>query len=133
MALDYSFFALLFMLASSFAPDATAELTWVNGSHPEQAITWTPEGQGWELRVNGREVGIFQRDGDAIVHHTGQGPPRRFPFARLAAAVTPDATRVTLRGTFAPGELRVEREGGRVTLIDPGRELLRAPLILRAR
>jgi len=130
---DYSFFALLFMLASSLAPDATAELTWVNGSHAEQTITWTPEGQGWELHVNGREIGVFQRDGDAIVHHTGQGEPRRFPIAQLAEPIGRDAAQVTLRGSFAPTVLRVQRTGQQVTLVDRSRELLRAQLILRTR
>ncbi len=133
MMLDYSFFALLFLLASSLAPDAAAELTWINGSHREQTITWTPEGAGWEMHVNGREVGIFQRDGDAIVHHTGQGEPQRFPIAQLAAPVARDARQITLRGPFAPQVLNVERAGGGVTLVDPSRELLRARLILRAR
>ena len=130
---DYSFFALLFLLASSLAPDASAERTWVNGSHPEQTITWTPEGDGWQMRVNGRDIGIFHRTEDAIVHHTGQGEPRRFPIDQLAAPITQNAPRITLRGTFAPRVLTVEREAGRVALVDPSRNLLRARLILRSR
>ena len=70
---DYSFFALLFLLATSLAPDAGAERAWINSRYPEQSITWTPEGEGWAMRVNGREMGIFHLDGDAVVHHTGQG------------------------------------------------------------
>ena len=131
--MDYSFFALLFLLASSLSPDANAELTWVNGSHPEQTISWTPEGDGWELHVNGREVGIFQRDGDAIVHHTGQSEPRRFEIALLAEPIAENARRIRLRGSFAPTVLRVERTAGGVALVDASRELLRTRLILRVR
>jgi hypothetical protein len=130
--MDYSFFALLFYLASSLAPNASAERTWVNGTHPEQSITWTPEGEGWEMTVNGREIGVFQRDGDAIVHHTGVDAPHRFPIAELAS-VAANARRIPLRGSFAPTVLTVEREQGRVSLVDPTRNLLRTRLILRAR
>lgn len=129
---DYSFFALLFFLASSLAPGATEERTWVNARHPEQMITWTPGGAGWAMTVNGREVGVFHRDGDTIVHDTGQGAPDRFPIAQLAS-MRPGAPRIVLRGTFAPTVLTVERQGGRLRLVDPTGRLLRAELILRAR
>ena len=133
MMLDYSFFALLFLLAGSLAPDAGVERTWVNGRHPEQTITWTAGEGGWALTVNGRDVGVFSRDGDAIVHDTRQGEPRRFPVSELAGAVSGGARRVTLRGTFAPTVLTVRRAEGRLSLVDPTRELLRTELILRAR
>ena len=136
--LDYSFFALLFYIASALAPGATAERTWVNGRHPEQSITWTRGTNGWALTVNGREVGLFRRDGDAIVHDTRtpstpDAEPRRFPIAQLAAHFGPDADRITLRGSFAPATLTVERAGQQVTLSDPSRHLLRTELILRGR
>ncbi|MEZ4335873.1 MAG: hypothetical protein R3B82_04535 [Sandaracinaceae bacterium] len=95
---DYSFFALLFLLATSLAPDAGAERAWINSRYPEQSITWTPEGEGWAMRVNGREMGIFHLDGDAVVHHTGQGEPHRFPVAALSGPVSRDARRIPLRG-----------------------------------
>ncbi|MCA9606582.1 MAG: hypothetical protein KC619_13345 [Myxococcales bacterium] len=130
---DYSFFALLFLLATSLAPDAGAERAWINSRYPEQSITWTPEGEGWAMRVNGREMGIFHLDGDAVVHHTGQGEPHRFPVAALSGPVSRDARRIPLRGRFAPTVLAVERSGDEVRLVDAGRELLRVPLILSSR
>lgn len=133
MFADYSFFALLFLLASALAPDAAHERAWVNASHPEQAITWTREGDGWAMRVNGRELGVFHLRGDAVIHQTNGQAPERYPVAELASPPSPDARRVELRGSFAPNTLEVRREDDRLTLVDPGRELLRAPLILRAR
>lgn len=130
---DYSFFALLFLLASSLAPDAGAERAWVNSRYPQQSITWTPEGEGWAMRVNGREMGIFHLDGDDVVHHTGQGEPRRFPITALSGPVARDARRIVLRGQFSPTVLAVEREGGQLRLVDSTRELLRVPLILSSR
>lgn len=130
---DYSFFALLFLLASSLAPNASTERTWVNSRYPEQSISWTREGEGWSMRVNGREIGVFHRHGDAIVHHTGSGPPRSFPIAELAAPPSPGARRAVLRGRFAPTVLTIRRSQGRLELVDPSRELLRVPLILQAR
>lgn len=133
MLADYSFFALLFLLASALAPDASHERAWVNASHPEQEILWTREGDGWAMRVNGRELGVFQRHGDAIIHQIDGRAPERFGVAELAGPTSADARRIALRGSFAPNTLDVRREGDRLTLVDPGRELLRAPLILRAR
>ncbi|MBX3276159.1 MAG: hypothetical protein KF729_38255 [Sandaracinaceae bacterium] len=130
---DYSFFALLFLLASALAPDAVAERTWTNSRHPEQSIRWTREGDGWAMRVNGRELGVFHRDGDSVVHHTGQGAPHRFPVEALAPAFARAARRIPLGARFAPVVLAVEREADRVTLSDPSRELLRVPLHLSAR
>ncbi|HMO96683.1 MAG TPA: hypothetical protein PKD27_11235 [Tepidiformaceae bacterium] len=85
------------------------------------------------MRVNGRELGVFHRDGDTIVHHTGQGAPDRFGVETLAPAFARAARRIRLGARFAPVVLAVEREGDRVTLSDPSRELLRVPLILSAR
>jgi len=130
---DYSFFALLFSLASALAPHGGQELTWVNGSHPEQTITWSRDGDGWAMRINGRELGRFYARGDAVIHQLDGRAPDRHPTDALAGAVEPDARRIELRGSFAPNTLEVRREDGRITLVDPGRELLRAPLILRAR
>lgn len=131
--LDYSFFALLFLLATGLAPDASQERAWINSRHPQQSIVWSREGDGWAMRINGRELGVFHRDGDAIVHHTGQSEPQRFPLDALAPEVPRDARRIALRGAFAPTVLTVERGEGRLTLVDASRELLRVPLILSAR
>ncbi len=85
------------------------------------------------MRVNGRELGVFHRDGDTIVHHTGQGAPDRFGVETLAPAFARAARRIRLGSRFAPAVLAVEREVDRVTLPNPSRELLRVPLILSAR
>ncbi len=130
---DYSFFALLFLIASALAPNAGAERTWINSRHPEQQIAWTAEGDGWAMRVNGREIGVFHLTADAVVHHTGQGEPRRFPIDALAGAVAPGARRIPLRGRFAPTVLAVERAEGQLRLVDASRELLRVPLVLSSR
>lgn len=132
MGPDYSFFALLFVIAQALAPGATERLAWVNGDHPDQTIEWTREGDGWELTVNGREMGIFHRDGDAVVHHTGGQAPRRFALDSLSDPVRRDARRVRLRGSFAPTVLSIERGGG-VRLVDPSRRLLGTSLGLRSR
>ena len=130
---DSSFFALLFLLASSLAPDSGAERTWINSRYPQQTIQWTHAGDGWAMTINGREMGVFHRDGDAIVHHTGQGEPQRFSVDALAPEVPAGTRRIVLRGRFAPTVLSVERAEGRVTIVDPTRELLRVPLILGSR
>ena len=129
---DYSFFALLFLIANTLAPDATHEVAWVNERHPEQTITWTHAEDGWRMQVNGRDLGVLRRDGDVVVHDTGQGTPARVPVSRLAR-VARGSRRVRLLGQFAPTVLEVDRSGPRLRLVDPGRALLRTPLRLTGR
>ena len=131
MAPDYSFFALLFTLAQALAPGAGPELSWVNGDHPDQTITWTHRGDGWDLTVNGREMGRFYRRGGEVVMQQEGGPPQRFVVEQLMAPLDQGARRVHLRGSFAPAVLSIERRGTRVTLRDPTRSVLGTSLTLR--
>jgi hypothetical protein len=136
MMADTSFFALLFLIAQSLAPDARTTLVLENLNHPEQRMEWTRgSGGSWSMRINGREVGSFERAGAEIVHRTSPEDVRRFPIGELADAgdLSRTATRIELRGNFARTVLEVRRERGAPVVSDPGRALLLAPLRLIAR
>ena len=129
---DYSFFALLFAIATTLAPAGSDEVSLVNVRHPEQRMTWTREEDGrWAMTMNGRDIGHFERAGDAVFHHSGQRSPDRFLLSELldADALTRRTRRVPLAGRFAPTVIRVDRDGG-VTLRDPTGRLLRTDLRL---
>lgn len=130
---DYSFFALLFLVATSLAPTGATTVTLENTHHPEQRMIWTRGEDGrWAMTINGRDMGHFSREPEAIVHHTGVRAPERFPIRELADRrdLRRDALRVRLIGARAP-MLRVEREGAALRLVDPTREVLAVPLRLR--
>ncbi|MGE0791162.1 MAG: hypothetical protein AB7S26_36150 [Sandaracinaceae bacterium] len=134
MVESYSFFALLFLLARGLAPGASAELAWINGDHPDETIAWTRgEGGEWSLSVNGRDVGLWSLEGDAIVHATGIEAPRRYPIAELSEPVRAEARRVALRGEFAPAVLTVQRGRAGPSVRDPSRTVLGMTLRLSAR
>ena len=136
MIADYSFFVLLFVIATSLSPTDATRVELQNVRHPEQSITWARGGDGrWAATVNQRELGHFERAGGEVVHHTGQGAPDRF---RIDSLVTPAqlgraANALTLRGQFEGTVLRVERADGRVALHDPSGELLVTRLRLHHR
>lgn len=132
---DYSFFALLFAIATTLAPAGADEVGFINVRHPEQRMTWTREGDGrWAMTMNERDIGRFERTGDAIFHHSDNRSPDRFLLNELLdpSALTRRATRIPLRGRFAPTVIHVDRDG-EVTLRDPTGRLLRTDLRLTAR
>lgn len=132
--LDYSFFALMFALATSLAPEGARTVVLENTRHAEQRMEWTLEDDGrWAMTINGREMGRFHRDGDAIVHETGVRAPDRFELVELADArdLRRGARRVRLRGRWAARVIEVRSEGGARILADPSREVLAVPLRLR--
>lgn len=131
MGPDFSFFALLLLLAQSLAPQASQELTWVNGDHPDQTITFRRDGDAWDLTVNGHAMGRLQREVGAIVLQQEGGEPTRFETSQLADPVRPDARTARLRGSFAGTTLRIERGSG-IRLVDPQRAVLGTSLRLRA-
>ena len=132
MAPDLSFFAMLFVLARSLAPGATEALTWVNGAQPDETLTWVAETSGgWELTVNGRELGVFHQRQGAVIHHQPGAAPTRYPLRELVAPVRADARRARLRGRFAPTVLTIDRAEGRPRLEDPSGQLLPIELTLR--
>lgn len=131
---DYSFFALLFAVATALAPPDASEVTLRNQRHPRQTVTFTRGDDGrWALRVNDRDVGALERRDGAVFHHTGQRSPGHFPIDEMLDPATLDAARIRLRGRFAPTVLSVRRDDGRVILHDPGGELLRTDLALESR
>jgi hypothetical protein len=133
---DFSFFALLFLLASSLAPDGSRSIVLENTRYPEQTMTWTRGSDGrWAMTINGRDLGFFERTADAIVHATGQRDPDRFAIVDLADAadLTRTATSIRLLGRWSPRIVSVAPEGDTRILSDDSRELLRTPLRLRAR
>lgn len=132
MGPDFSFFALLFLLAQSLAPQATQELTWINGDHPDQMITFRRSGDGWDLTVNDHDMGRMHRHDGAIVLHQEGGEPRRFALTELADPVRANARAARLRGSFEGTTLRIDRGSG-VRLVDPRRVVLGTSLRLRAR
>jgi hypothetical protein len=128
---DFSFFALLFAVATSLAPADAREVTLVNVRHPTQRMTWTRGDDGrWAMTLNERAMGELERRDGAIFRHTGQRSPDHFPLRDLVEPPAPTARRVRLRGRFAPTVLHVQRRGGTTTLSDPSRELLRTDLRL---
>lgn len=134
--LDYSFFALLFAIATSLAPASATTVVLENTQHAEQRMEWTRGEDGrWAMLINGRDMGHFARDGSDVVHDTGVRAPDRFPLAELADArdLRRGATRVRLRGRFAPTILRIEADGDASRITDPGGDHLRVPLRLYAR
>jgi hypothetical protein len=134
--LDYSFFALLFLLAQTLAPAGASRLVLENVRHPEQRMEWVREADGrWAMTINGREMGHFARDGEAVVHDPGVRAPSRFTVAELVDArdLRRDATRLRLRGSFEATVLQVSREGPALELRDPSRRLLVTTLRLRTR
>ncbi|MCZ7683849.1 MAG: hypothetical protein M5U28_35830 [Sandaracinaceae bacterium] len=133
---DYSFFALMFALATSLAPDGAREVALQNTRYPEQELAWVREGDGrWAMTINGRDMGHFRREGDAIVHETGVRAPDRFELASLADGrdLRRGARRVRLRGRWSRTVLEVSEETGGPLVRDPTREVLAVPLRLRAR
>lgn len=133
---DFSFFALLFLLASTLSPEGSRSIVLENTRYPEQSMEWTRQGDGrWAMTINGRELGHFERAGDAIVHATGQRDPDRFEIAELAERgdLARDARRIRLRGRFEARIVDVAVEGDARILSDASRELLRTPLRLRSR
>lgn len=133
---DYSFFAMLFAIATSLSSPTSHEVSLVNVRHPEQRIVFTREDDGrWAMTLNERDVGRFERVGDAIFHHTDQRSPDRYMLAELLdpTAMGPRTERIPLRGTFAPAVLSVQRARGEITIEDPSREVLMTPLALRSR
>lgn len=133
---DYSFFALLFTLATTLAPADAREVSLINARHPEQRMTWTRGDDGrWAMTMNDRDLGHFERTGDAVFHHTGQRSPDHFPLDALLdpARLSARATRLSLRGRFSPTALEIRREDGRVVLHDPDRRLLATDLRLEHR
>ncbi|HEY8428875.1 MAG TPA: hypothetical protein VIL20_10890 [Sandaracinaceae bacterium] len=132
--LDFSFFALLFAIATSLAPAGARTVVLENTQHPEQRMAWMLESDGrWAMTLNGREMGRFWRDGAAIVHETGVRAPDRFELARLAEVrdLRRGARRVRLRGRWSERVIEVRDEGGARILADPSREVLGVPLRLR--
>ena len=93
--MDYTFFAMLFYVVSSLAPNATTELRLQNSRHPEQSLVWTHGADGrWAMTINGREMGHFERSVDAVLHHTEIRETDRYAFRDLTGAITPGSTRV---------------------------------------
>ncbi len=134
MVPDYSFFALLFVLAQALAPGATQELTWVNGAHPDELITWTREGDGWTLKVNDHTLGAHRRQGDEVTFLLeGAEAPERYRIDALMAPFQPSDRTVSLRGRFAPTVLSLDRAGRAARLRDPDGRVLGVPLTLRSR
>jgi len=128
---DFSFFALLFVVATSLAPGDAREVTLVNARHPSQRMTWTRGADGrWAMTLNERDMGQFERTDDAVFHHSGQRSPDHFPLADLLDPSTLTSRRVRLRGRFGPTVLHVRRGGGATRLSDPTGELLRTDLRL---
>lgn len=134
--MDYSFFAMLFAVATALAPEGAHEVSLQNMRHPEQSLVWTRGDDGrWAMQMNTRDAGHFERRGEVIVHHTGVDAPRRYPLAELldTRGLGRRTDHVDLRGTFAPTVLRVERSGGAIELVDPTRALLMTRLRLHHR
>jgi hypothetical protein len=132
---DYSFFALLFAIATTLAPAGSTHVVLENTRHAEQRLEWTRGADGrWAMTINGREMGRFVRDGDVVVHDTGVRAPDRFSISELAdpSDLRRGATRVRLRGPFAPGVLRVDGGDGALRLTGERGSFLPVPLRLRA-
>lgn len=132
--LDYSFFALMFLLATSLSPASAPTVTLENTSHPDQQMVWTRQDDGrWAMTINGRAMGHFVREAGAVVHHTGVRDPERYAIEALADPrdLRPGATAVRLRGSSGPGSIRVSRRGDALRLDDPSRRTLPIPLLLR--
>jgi hypothetical protein len=132
--LDYSFFALMFLLATSLSPAGAPVVTLENSAHPEQEMVWTRQADGrWAMTINRRDMGHFVREGDAVVHHTGVRAPERHPIASLADRrdLRPGAAAVRLLGESAGRSIRVSRQGDALRLDDPSRRTLPIPLLLR--
>ncbi len=132
--LDYSFFALMFALATSLAPAGSRVVALENTRYPEQRLEWTRGDDGrWAMTINGRDLGHFRREGDAVIHETGVRDPDRFELASLADPrdLRRGATRVRLRGPWSQTVLGVRDEGGTLLVTDPTREALAVPLRLR--
>jgi hypothetical protein len=132
---DYSFFAMLFAIATSLSPPTSHEVSLVNVRHPEQRIVFSlGDGGRWTMTLNQRDVGRFERVGDAVFHHTDLRSPDRHLLSELLDPSTlgRGTERIPLRGTFAPAVLTVRRAGGEITIEDPSREVLMSPLALRA-
>jgi hypothetical protein len=132
---DFSFFALLFLLAQSLAPDGSARLVLENVRHPEQRMEWTRGGDGqWAMTINERDMGRFERRGADVVHHSGVREAEHFPIAALVdvSELRRGAEHVRLAGTFAGRRVEIAPDGDGIVLTDPTRALLRTPLRLRA-
>lgn len=132
--LDYSFFALMFLLATSLSPAGAPRVALENTSHPEQQMVWTRQDGGrWAMTINGRDMGHFVREAGAVVHQTGVRDPERYPIAELADPrdLRPGATAVRLLGESAGRSIRVSRQGDALRLDDPSRRTLPIPLLLR--
>ncbi len=131
--LDYSFFALLFLVATSLAPPDARTVVLENTRHAEQRLEWTRGDDGrWAMTINGRDMGHFARRGSEVVHETGLRDPDHFAIEGLVEAsdLRPDTTRLRLRGQFAPSVLRAERNGGALRLASEAGSLIPVPLRL---
>lgn len=131
---DYSFFALMFALATSLAPEGARTVVLENTRHAEQRMQWVRQDDGrWAMTINGREMGHFSRTDDAVVHETGTRAADRFELASLGEVrdLRRGATRVRLRGRWSRTVLEVSDEDGALRLSDPSREVLAVPLRLR--
>lgn len=133
--LDYAYFVVLFLVATSLAPPDARHVVLENTRHAEQRLEWTRGDDGrWAMTINGRDMGHFVRRGEVAVHETGVRDPDHYTIAELAdpSDLRRDATRVRLRGQLAPSVLRIEREGGALRLTDERERLIPVPLVLRA-
>jgi hypothetical protein len=132
--LDYSFFALMFLLATSLSPAGAPTVTLENTRHPEQQMIWTRQHDArWAMTINGRDMGQFVREAAAVVHHTGVREAERYAIDQLADRrdLRPGATEVRLMGPSAGRSIRISREDGALRLDDPSRRTLPIPLLLR--
>ena len=139
MMVDYTFFALLFSIATSLAPADATVVTLQSSRHQNQAMVWTRHTDGrWTMTLNGRQMGSFERRAHEVLHYTGaqtgqSTPPTEFPIAQLAGTVRRTTARIPLRGRWSSTVLRVERGQGPPRIVDPSGELLRVELILHTR
>lgn len=133
---DYSFFAMLFAVATSLAPADATQVEWVNVRHPQQSLRWERASNGsWAMTVNERDVGRWVREASGITHRTGPDASRRFPLQALVreSDLVATTSRIRLRGQFSATTLAVERDGERLELVDPVGRLLATRLRLRFR
>lgn len=132
--LEHAYFALMFLLASALSPADANTLVLENTRHPEQRMVWTRADDGrWAMTINGRDMGHFVREPDAVMHHTGVRAPERYSLDQLADLrdLRRDATEVRLRGDYAGVTVRVLQEGRTRRLEDANRRVLPVPLRLR--
>lgn len=130
MGIDYSLWAMLFVIATSLAPSSSRTLTFENEAQPGQTAVWTREGTQWELRLNGRPAGSFRVEGVDVVHTLSPGEQRRYSLHQLVEPVGPQDRQAVLRGPFENRRLRIERGSSGIRLIDRERRVLPASLRL---